>query len=142
MGGCNSNRNSKPDIYNPDLGEYIKRFTFNNQEIGIGVLCKIPLKNISSLEVLILHSQLLKKEGLLPENKIILKSKSEPILEIPIDNFENIYNDTESNISIIEIKKEIILNNQKFLEIDEKPEEYSDKKYCIALFLISKKCRK
>ena len=33
------------------------------------------------------------------KNQIILKSKYEPIIEIPIDNFGNIYNDKESNIS-------------------------------------------
>ena len=37
------NRKSNPN--NPILEEYIKIFTCKNQEKGIGVLCKISLKN-------------------------------------------------------------------------------------------------
>ena len=134
MGACLSDRNSNSNKNNPDLEDYIKKFDCNNQDIGIGVLCKITLKNSKSLPVLILHNQWLKKADKSPESQMILKTRKEPFFEIPIDNFENIYNDEKSNISIIELKEEMILNSQKFLEIDEKPEEYSDKKYCLAYF--------
>ena len=130
MGICEVNgRKSNPN--NPVLGEYIKIFTCKDKEKGIGVLCKIPLKNCSFLPVFILHSQLLKKV----DYPIILKSKNKSNIEIPIDNPKNIYNDEESNISIIEIKKDNILERHKFLEIDENPKERHDKTYCIAQYI-------
>ena len=125
------NRKSNPN--NPILEEYIKIFTCKNQEKGIGVLCKIPLKNCSFLPVFILHSKLLKKV----DYPIILKSKNKSNIEITIDNPKNIYNDEESNISIIEIKKDNILENNNFLEIDDNPEERNDKTFCIAQYNIN-----
>ena len=134
MGACTTEKRRKFNTYNPNLEKYINIFTCNNQEIGIGILCKIPLNNLKYLPVLILHNQWLQEEDKLSKNQIILKSKYEPIIEIPIDNFGNIYNDKESNISIIEIKGDIITNTQTFLEIDERLEEDNDKVYCIAQF--------
>ena len=108
----------KANKYNPELENYIKILTCNNQEIGIGVLCKIPLKNLRYLPVLIIHNQWLNNY---PENQIIIKSKNEPIIEMNIDK-KNIYNDEKTNISIIEIKEDY-KENFYFLEILEKLEE-------------------
>ena len=129
MGICElKERKSNPN--KPILNEYIKIFICKNKEKGIGVLCKIPLRNYSFLPVFILHSQLLEKV----DYPIILKSKNKTDIEIPIDNSKNIYNDEESNISIIEIKKDNTFENQIFIEIDENPEERNDKTYCIAQY--------
>ena len=107
----------KNKIITKQMEKCICKIKINNNE-GIGFFCEIPHQN-QKIYTLITNNNIL-NEGTIKEHKTInvtLNDEKENI-NIEINENNNIYINTEYNITIIEINQKIV-NNNFYLELDQ-----------------------
>ena len=94
------------------------KIMLNNKELGTGFFCTIKFSNINNpILVLIINGVIIKENNAQGKSLNIILNENKGIFLLPVDNNRIIYEDNDSNITIIEIKN--YFSNLLPFEIDE-----------------------